>query len=162
MTGKPRLCEVYQFVVRNNCQHDPFACSMLALQPVCQLSDCCLSGLECVWLYSFSLKVGYCCQAFAIQICYCLLAHEGQLRGAGAVYVGCAQAGVQLDGAACIQAWGCLRCVCGVMAWRLSHCRCKKPVFVSCLPIPAGASCRSRVAATAAGGCSCMCAWWFG
>ena len=70
--------------------------------------------------------MGCCCQAFAIQICYCLLA---QLRGAGAVYGGCAQAGVQLGEAAYIQACRGLQCICRVMEWRLSHCRCKKPVF---------------------------------
>jgi hypothetical protein len=86
MIGKPVLREVNQYVFRDDCHYSPVACSLLALQPVCQLSDCCLSGLSGVWLYGFSLKVSCCCQVFAIQVCYCLLA---QLKGVGAVYGSC-------------------------------------------------------------------------
>ena len=112
MVRQSVLCEVNQYVFRNYCQYSPVACSLLTLQPVCQLSDCCLTCLQCVWLYSFSRQISCCCQAFAIQVCYCLLA---ELRCDGAIDGSCTQAGVQLGEATCMQAWGA--CSVCIMSW---------------------------------------------
>ena len=157
MVRQSVLCEVNQYVFRNYCQYSPVACSLLTLQPVCQLSDCCLTRLQCVWLYSFSRQISCCCQAFAIQVCYCLLA---ELRCDGAVDGSCTQAGVQLGEATCMQAWGGLQCVYNVMAWGCHTTDASSLSDVCCLPIPANTSCQSWVAATITSSCSCTC--WFG
>lgn len=73
----------------------------------------------------FALKFSCCCAAFAMQVCYCLLAQLGVLE----LFMGCGtHAGVQLNEAAGIWTLGCLQCTCRVVSGNISQSKCSKPV----------------------------------